>query len=90
MTKYRIIAVLTAAAALVLAARPAPAGELDDALRPRDIASIVELRSLDVPVPRAVAAAPPEAAPRAAAPAQPEPTAAKPGFLGWLRGLFAH
>lgn len=80
MTKYRIIAVLTAATALVLAARPALAGELDDALRPRDIASIVELRSLDVPVPRTVAAAP----------AQPEPTAAKPGFLGWLRGLFAH
>ena len=87
MTKYCTFAILAALASLTLAARPAPAGELDDALRPRDITHLVELRSLDVPVPRAVPVVVP-AAPQA--PAQPEPTAAKPGFLDWLSGLFAH
>ncbi len=88
MTTFRKLALPAATIALLLGASQANAGELDEALRPRDISSIVEIASLDVPVARLVAG---DAQPQQDAPALPEQPAKKPesGFWQGVRDLFS-
>ena len=88
MTTYRILAATALTAALLVAAPRARAGELDEALRPRDIPHNVEFASLDVPVARPAAS---PAQPRQDAPARRDHPALKPerGFWSWLGDLFS-
>lgn len=88
MTTFRKLALPALALSLLIGIPNAKAGELDEALRPRDISHIVELASLDVPVARLVASTP---QPQQDAPAQPEQPAQKPksGFWDGLRDLFS-
>ena len=88
MTTFRKLAVPAVTLALLLGASNARAGELDEALRPRDTSHIVELASLDVPVARPVAGQP---QPQQDAPATPDQPAQKPetGFWQGVRDLFS-
>ena len=88
MTTFRKFLLPAVTISLFLGATTAKAGELDEALRPRSIASIVELASLDVPVARQDAGQP---QPQQDAPARPEQPAQKPakGFWEGLSDLFS-